>query len=134
MSGSGDDGLERDPPIVTSVMEWDMLLYVEEATLAVVDFGEPSRDFCLSEDLRLSACSGETRPARPKGRGGTSWEPVLLDRKRERKPCLACALPGDAGTSCSKLAMEPAVRSRLGLGCFLIFLVAFVLFIVVLCI
>ena len=59
---SGDEGLERDVIAARSVKDWDRLRYVDEATLIGTDFGEPSRDFCFSEEVLPSDCSGVILP------------------------------------------------------------------------
>lgn len=100
-STSGEDGLERDAIDARSVNECDKLLYVDDASPIVTDFGELSRDFWWSEEPRLSDCSGVTRPAEVDGIGGGSWGVDLLERKRERNPDLGGGLPGEAGISCS---------------------------------
>ena|SRR5579862_6954074 len=114
-SMSGEDGFERDVMAARSVHDWDRFLYVDDARPIVIDFGEPSRDFCFSDDSRLSGSSGVIRPVGGDGRGGGSWGVDLLEeRSRDRKPGFEGTLPGDDGISCSCEPWE-AVRSTLGL-------------------
>jgi|SRR5579859_750101 len=114
-SMSGEDGFERDVMAARSVHDWDRFRYVDDARPIVMDFGELSRDFCLSEDSRLSDCSGVIRPVGGDGRGGGSWEDDLLDRNRVKKPGFETTLPGEAGISCSCRPPCGYARSALGL-------------------
>lgn len=112
---SGEDGFEREVMAARSVHDWDRFLYVDDARPIPTDLGELSRDFCFSEDTRLSCCSGVMRPVGGDGRGGGSWELDLLERNRDRKPGLEAAFPGDAGISCSCRPPWGYVRSAFGL-------------------
>jgi len=127
---TGDDGLDREVTAARSVSDCDRFRYVDDARPTVIDFGEPSRDFCRSDDSRRSDCSGVTRPLLDVVEGivGVSWFIDLLERKRDKKPGREGAFPGEAGIiSCSLGPAPGRVLSTEGLPCFLLFFPVFIL-------
>jgi hypothetical protein len=118
---SGDIGFEREVIAARSVRDWDRFRYVDDARLMGVDFGELSRDLCLSNESVRSFGSGVTCPVDDAGSVGGGSCGVDLERKREKNPPLTEPLPGETGISCSWSPSEGRVRSVDGLWFFLFF-------------